>query len=330
MALILSRTDIQRCLDMTEAIEAMRLAFGALSTGQAQAPQRMAVGLEEQGIALLMPSLLQTMRQHAFGLKVVTVMPRNPLRNLPRISASVLLLDATTGKTHAILEGGWLTAMRTGAVSGLATSLLARQDADILALFGAGAQAPMHVLAIHAVRPLREVRVVNRNDEHYRQLVASLHALLGPTCPAIRRATSVREALAGALLVACATTATTPLFHWGEVAGGAHINAIGAFTPEMCEVDAETLAHARIVVDERKSALVEAGDLLQALAGGRIADAETWIELGELVRGTQTGRQSAEEVTFFKSVGIAVQDVAVALQVYSRACELDIGIEVDI
>lgn len=161
MALILSRADIQRCLNMAEAIEAMRIAFGALSAGLAQAPQRMAVGLSEQGIALLMPSLLQTSEQHAFGLKVVTVMPQNPLRNLPRIIASVLLLDATTGKTLAILEGGWLTGMRTGAVSGLATSLLARQDADILALFGAGFQAPMQVLAIHAVRPLREVRVVN-------------------------------------------------------------------------------------------------------------------------------------------------------------------------
>jgi len=316
MALMLSRADVMHCLDMTEAIEAMPLAFGALSAGQAQAPQRTAIGLADQGIALLMPSLLQTVREHAFGLKVVTVMPQNPPKNLPRISASVLLLDGATGKTQAILEGRWLTAMRTGAASGLATSLLARQDAD--------------VLAIHAARPLQEVRVVNRNDEHYRQLVASLHALLGPTCPAIRRAATARETLAGALLVACATTATAPLFRWSEVARGAHINAIGAFTPQMCEVDAETLAHARIVVDERVAALIEAGDLLQALANDRIAGAETWIELGELVRGTRAGRQAAEEVTVFKSVGIAVQDVAVALHVYARARELGIGIEVDI
>jgi ornithine cyclodeaminase len=330
MALILSRADVERCLNMKEAIEAMRLAFGASGAGQAQAPQRLAVDLADQGIALLMPSLLHTMGQHAFGLKVVTVMPQNPLRNLPRIIALVLLLDATTGKTQAILEGGWLTAMRTGAVSGLATNLLARKDADVLALFGAGAQAPTQVTAIHTVRPLHEVRVVNRNDEHYRQLVASLRALLGPTCPAIRRAATAGEALEGALLVACATTATAPLFHWNEVARGAHINAIGAFTSHMCEVDAETLAHARIVVDGRKSALVEAGDLIQALAGGRIAGAETWVELGELVRGSQPGRQTEEEVTFFKSVGIAVQDVAVALHVYARARELGIGIEVDI
>jgi ornithine cyclodeaminase len=330
MALILSYTDVQRCLNTLEAIEAMRIAFSALSTGQAQAPQRMAVGLSEQGVALLMPSLLLTLEQHALGLKVVTVMPQNPLRDLPRIFASVLLLDATTGKTLAVLEGGWLTAMRTGAVSGLATSLLARQDADVLALFGAGVQAPTQVLAIHTVRPLREVRVVNRNDEHYKQLVTSLQALLGPACPPIYHASSASEALSGALLVSCATTARAPLFRWNEVTQGAHINAIGAFTPEMCEVDAETLAHAQIVVDERESALVEAGDLLQALASGQIADSETWIELGELVRGVQRGRQSQGEVTFFKSVGIAVQDVAVALHVYSRARELGIGIEVDV
>src|SRR5713226_8563313 len=330
MALILSRTDIQRCLNMAEAIEAMRIAFGALSTGLAQAPQRMAVGLSEQGIALLMPSLLQTSEQHAFGLKVVTVMPQNPLRNLPRIIASVLLLDATTGKTQAILEGGWLTAMRTGAVSGLATSLLAREDADILALFGAGVQAPMQVLAIHAVRPLREVRVVNRNEEHYQQFVTHVQTLLGSSCPHISRASSAHEALSGALLVACATTSTTPLFDWRDVTLGTHINAIGAFTPEMCEVDAETIAHARIVVDERESALVEAGDLLQALASGRVSGPETWDELGDLVRGTQPGRQAADEVTLFKSVGIAVQDVAVATHIYTRARELGIGIEIDV
>src|SRR6266699_2124266 len=330
MALILSRADVQRCLNMTEAIEAMRVAFGALSAGLAQTPQRMAVALAEQGLALLMPSLIQTIEQHAFGLKVVTVMPRNPHRNLPRIYASVLLLDAMTGKTLAVLEGGWLTAMRTGAVSGLATSLLARQDADILALFGAGAQAPMQVLAIATVRPLREVRIVNRSDELYAALVISLQQLTGAACPAIRRASSAGEALAGASLVACATAATEPLFSWHDVAPGTHVNAIGAFTPAMCEVDAETVAHARIVVDQRESALVEAGDLLQPLATGRIAGPESWTELGSLVTGTQAGRQSEDEVTLFKSVGIAVQDVAVAALVYRKARELGIGVEVEI
>ncbi len=330
MALILSRSDIQRCLTMPEAIEAMRLAFGALHAGQAQMPQRLAVGLPEQGTALLMPSLLQTTEQEAFSLKVITVMPRNSLRGLPSLYASVLLLDATTGRTQAILEGGWLTAMRTGAVSGLATELLARREADVLALFGAGAQAPTQLLAIDAVRPLREVRVVNRSDEHYQQLVAIVQSLLGAACPPIYRAASASEALKGASLVACATTATVPLFTWRDIEPGTHINAVGAFTPEMREVDPETVAHARIVVDQREAALVEAGDLLQPLAAGRISCPQTWSELGELVSGAAPGRQHEDEITLFKSVGLAVQDLAVALQVYRNARHLGVGIEVDV
>src|SRR5712692_244336 len=135
MALVLSRTDVQRCLTMAEAVAAMRVAFGALYMDQAQVPARLLIDLPEQSLVLLMPSLLQTPEQQAFGLKVITVMPQNPPRGLPRSYASILLLNANTGKTLAILEGGWLTAMRTGAVSGLATDLLARRDATILALF---------------------------------------------------------------------------------------------------------------------------------------------------------------------------------------------------
>jgi ornithine cyclodeaminase/alanine dehydrogenase-like protein (mu-crystallin family) len=330
MALILSRADIQQCITMSEAIVAMHRAFAALSAGQAAMPQRLAVDLAGQGAVLLMPSLLHTSDRHTFGLKLITVMPGNPARHLPRSYASILLLDASTGQTLTILEGGWLTAMRTGAVAGLATDLLARQDARVLALFGAGAQAPAQVVAVHTVRPLREVRVVNRSDDHYHTLVATLQTWLGEHCPTIRRVYSSSEALAGADLVACATAATSPLFQWQDVAPGTHINAIGAFTPEMCEIDSETLKHARIVVDQREAALVEAGDLLQPLAKGMITGPETWLELGDLVVGKQTGRQTNDEVTFFKSVGLGVQDVAAALHVYQRARELHIGIDVDV
>ena len=330
MARILSRADVQRCLTMSEAIEAMRLAFGALSTGRAQLPQRLAVDLPEEGVALLMPSLVQTPEEHAFGLKLITVMPQNPRRNLPRSYASVLLIDVTTGKTLTILEGGWLTAMRTGAASGLATDLLARKDADVLVLFGAGAQAPMQAFAIHTVRPLREIRVVNQNDDHYQQLVSTLHDLLGASCPPIHRVTTSRAALAGASLVACATASTAPLFSLDDISPGTHINAIGAFTPTMCEVDPITLSHARIVVDQREATLAEAGDLIQALASGYISGPETWTELGEIVSSTKPARQTPDEITLFKSVGVAAQDAMVAQHVYRRACELGVGIEVEV
>ena len=328
MALILSRADVERCLTISEAISVMRSAFVALHQGQAEMPQRLSVSLSEEGVALMMPSLLQTIDQSVFSLKVITVMPRNPSRKLPLSYATVLLLDATTGRTLALLDGTWLTAMRTGAVSGLATDILALRDANSLALFGAGGQAPTQVLAIHSVRPLQEIRVVNRDEEHYRALVATLHTLLGAASPPIQRAHSASEALAGASLVACATTATEPLFQWSDIAPGTHINAIGAFTPTMREVDAETVRHARVIVDQRAAALEEAGDLLQAVKMGR--GPETWSELGELLAGARPGRQSDTEVTLFKSVGVGVQDIAVALHVYRRARELNIGIEVEL
>lgn len=327
MARILSRTDLQRCLSMPAAISAMQVAFRALAANQVQMPQRLAVDLPEQGVALLMPSLLQTQTENAFGLKIITVVPRNPFRSLPLSYASVLLLDPITGRTLAIMEGGWLTAMRTGAVAGLATDLLARRDADVLALFGAGAQAITQVLAVHTVRPLREVRVVNRSEEHYQQLVVQLQNLLGPSCPAIRRATAARDALSDALLIDCATTATSALFRYQEVMPGTHINAIGAFTPQMCEVGADTLAHARIIIDQREAVLSEAGDLLQAVEAG-MTTPERWQELGHVLH-TNVQRQP-EEITVFKSVGIAVQDAAIAAYVYHKACELNIGIEVDL
>jgi alanine dehydrogenase len=308
----------------------MRSAFTALQTAQAQMPPRQAVALQGQGIALLMPSLIQTYEQQVFAIKLISVIPDNPNRHLPRSYATIMLLDAVTGQTLALLEGGWLTAMRTGAVSGLATDLLARKEARILTLFGAGAQAPMQVAAIHNVRPLAEVRVVNRSDEHYQTLVTVLREMLGDACPGVVRVHSAHDALAGAPLVACATAATTPLFAWQDIEPGTHINAVGAFTPEMCEVDEETVSHARIVVDQREAALTEAGDLLQPLARGLIGGAETWIELGELLMAKQVGRSSIDEVTFFKSVGLGVQDIAVALHVYNRACELGIGVEVDV
>lgn len=330
MALILARADLQRCLDMPAAIEAMSTAFRALQAGQVRMPARASVELSEQGLALLMPSLLQTSTRPAFGLKLLTSVADNAERGLPRSFATVLVLDATSGRTLAIMEGGWLTAVRTGAVSGLATRLLARPDADVLALFGAGAQAPTQVWAIHTARPLREVRVVNRDAEHYAQLLRTLRQLLGAACPPLVRAASTSEALDGASLVACATTSTTPLFHARDIAPGTHINAVGAFTPEMCEVDPETLARARIVVDQREAALLEAGDLLQAHALGRIAGPASWLELGQLVSGEQPGRQSPDQITCFKSVGLGIQDLVTALHVYERAREMGVGVEVDI
>ena len=330
MALILSQADVQRCLDMPVAIEAMRAAFLSLHAGHARMPPRASIELPAHNLALLMPSLLQAPTRTSMSLKLVTVVPTNPQRGLPTIAATILLLDAETGQTLSIMAGSWLTAIRTGAVSGLATDLLARPEADALALFGAGVQALTQVWAIHTTRPLREVRVVNRDDAHYERLVYTLRQQLGNACPPLYRAANAREALAGASLVACATPATSPLFEARDITPGTHINAIGAFTPTMCEVDPAILARARIVVDQREAALTEAGDLIQALAQGKISDSTHWLELGQLVSGEQPGRQAPDEITFFKSVGLGIQDLVVASHVYERARMSGVGVEVEI
>jgi len=330
MALILSRSDVWRSVSMPAALRAMKSAFLALHAGHAQMPQRLSLDLGEQGLALLMPSLVQTPQRSTFSLKLLTSVADNAARGLPRSLATILLLDAESGRTLAILEGSWLTAVRTGAVSGLATDLLARPEADLLALFGAGAQAPAQVWAIQTVRPLREVRVVNRDAAHVAALRQTLRQLLGEACPPLRHVADAQEALDGASLVVCATASTVPLFHTQQIAPGTHINAIGAFTPAMCEIDAATLARARLVVDQREAALVEAGDLLQAYEQGKIAGASTWLELGQLVSGEQPGRQFPEQITCFKSVGLAIEDLALALAVYTRAREMGIGTEVEI
>lgn len=330
MALILSQNEVKQCVSMVDAIAAMRTAFQALAEGHALISQRSAAPLIGDGVALLMPSLLRTQTPPSFVVKCITVVPENFSRQLPLTSATMLLLDAETGQTLAVLSAGWPTAMRTGAVSGLATDLMARPDADILALFGAGGQAPFQAVAIHAVRPLREIRIVNRNPDHFNRCCQTIQALIGPGCPPIKHVALSAEALRGASLVACATTASSPLFAASEVEPGTHINAIGAFTPEMCELDAELLQQARIVVDQREAALAEAGDLLQALARDLIPAADTWTELGELLTGQSLTRLQPEDITVFKSVGLAVQDAAIAQLIYQRAREQNLGVNVEL
>jgi ornithine cyclodeaminase len=249
---------------------------------------------------------------------------------LPRNTGTIFLIDGITGQTQAILEGSWLTSVRTGAAAGLATDLLARSEADVLTIFGAGAIAPMQIWAMQTVRPLREVRVVNRNLKHYEQLLHTLREMLGENCPSVRHVDTASESLKGASLVVCATTTTRALFETQDIEPGTHINAVGAYTPEMCEIDAGTLARARIVVDQREAALTEAGELLQAHAQGFIGGAESWIELGALLTGEAQGRQSADEITVFKSVGLGIQDLTTASAVYKRAKELGIGINVEL
>jgi ornithine cyclodeaminase/alanine dehydrogenase-like protein (mu-crystallin family) len=323
---ILSAADVARALTMREAIEAVRRGFIELSAGSAQVPLRASLDAERHGgVTLVMPGYLA--ETDALAVKVVSIHHRNSVLDLPLIHALVLVIEPTTGRIRAAIEGSLLTALRTGAASGLATDLLARRDARTAAIFGAGRQARTQLLAICEVRPIRRVFIYAPRAS----AVAELIAEIGPQLPEVEllMASSSSEAVREADVICAATNSAQPVFAGVDLMPGAHINAIGAYKPSMREVDGVTIARAaKIVVDERQAALAEAGDLLQAIDEGIIRAADIHAEIGEIAAGRRPGRERDDEITYFKSVGNASQDVAVAAAIYARASALALGVEV--
>jgi ornithine cyclodeaminase len=323
----LSANDVRQAVSVADAVDAVANAFAQLSTGHADVPLRLGIGqAQHDSHTFFMPALVEgsSVAPAALGLKVVSVFPHNAARhNLPTIHALVALFEPTTGQPLAVMDGRVLTALRTGAVSGVATRVLARTDSQTLAIFGAGGQAPFQVLAVCAVRSIGRVLVVNRTRARAEQLITTLTAAGVQAEFAIVTASA---ALAEADVVCCATSATTPIFEDRDVRPGTHINGVGSFTPAMVEVPTATLARARVVVDQRSAAWSEAGDLLAAKAAGVLDESRT-DELGEVVAGVAPGRHDPNQITFFKSVGNAVQDLAVAQLAVAAAIRLGLGVE---
>ncbi|MDH3733739.1 MAG: ornithine cyclodeaminase family protein [Gemmatimonadota bacterium] len=327
---VLSAADIDRALTPTDAVESMRSAFSQLSGGAATVPVRGGVQ-SELGLTLLMPAFLAGSRE--LGAKIVSLFPGN--RDTPPISGAVLLLDAATGNPKALLDGSRLTALRTAAGSALATELLAPPDADVLAVFGAGTQGRSHIEVISATRPLREIRIVSRAVESARRLADDVVAHLdlvpvgsGAPDPVVRVLENPAEAVTGATLIVAATTSTTPVFDGSAVAAGTHVNGVGSFKPEMQEVDLSVLTRARVVVDQREAAWEEAGDLIVPLEAGEVGRDIVDCELGEILNGDAPTGGDGHELTFFKSVGNAAQDVAIAGMTLARAESADVGVVV--
>ena len=323
--LLLTRSDLQRCLPMRECIGAMREAFAQLSSGRADVPQR--IGLEAgDGVSLFMPAHLRD--SHALGLKVVSVHNENAKRGLPAILALVALVDEQTGAPLALMDGTFITATRTAAGSGLATEYLARADATVAAVIGAGPQGLAHAAAMCAVRPIQELRIVSRHREHAQQAADELRASLQVDARAVATA---HDAVAGADIVCCCTNSPTPVFEGADLKAGAHVNAVGAYTPSTRETDDETLRRvSRIVVDSRATVAHEAGDIVIPLQRGVISEDQIDAELGEIVLGKKPGRERPDEITLFKSVGNAAQDVAAAAAALRRARKLGIGTELNL
>ena len=326
---VFTARDIDRALSMAEAIEVVKDAFVQLSLKKAQSPVRSSLNLKGPGeAALVMPAYIE--ESGALGAKMVTVLPWNPRANLPAVQGIVFLFDAATGSPLAVLEGTHLTRFRTGAATGAATQILSRPDSRCLAVFGAGGQAFFQVKGVLAARKIERLRVFDLLSEKADELVERLRA--DASCREIEllRAGNPAQALEGADIVVTATTSSRPVFDGKLLKEGMHINAIGAFKPEMQEVDEETIRRARIFVDSVEACLEEAGDLIIPMKKGLIQKADIRAELGEVAAGKKPGRGSVREITYFKSVGNAVQDVSVAQAVYRRARGENLGQEVDL
>jgi ornithine cyclodeaminase len=326
---LLTRSDIQRAISMRDTITILNRAFAALSTGRAIVPPRSALPQDKHdGVTLVMPAYL--LDAEALAVKIVAVHKHNPTRCLPLIHALVVLLEATTGEPLAALEGGYLTALRTGAASGVATALLARQEAEVAAILGAGAQARTQLLAVAAVRAIKQCWIYARQPEHVQNFIAAMQ----PQCGAdieLRAANSPAQAVREAQVICTATTSSTPVFNGADLQPGTHINAIGSFNPGMQEVDSLTLQRAaKIVIDEHVSAHAEAGDILTAVAQGALQWADIYGEIGEIAAGLKAGRETSDEITYFKSVGNAAQDAAVAQAIYQRAVAENLGVKFDL
>jgi ornithine cyclodeaminase/alanine dehydrogenase-like protein (mu-crystallin family) len=320
--LILNHAEVEQLLPMAECIEVMAEALADLSAGRMHQPLRSIVRPPAAiGLMGLMPSYRAG--AHAlYGLKAVCVFPGNTAIGKDAHQGSVMLFSAATGELLALLNASAITAVRTGAVSAVATRLLARADAGDLAILGTGVQARSHLAAIACVRPIRRVRVASRSFEHARAF-AEAHA---PRYSfPIEPAASAEAAVRGADLIVTATTAAQPILRYEWIAPGAHINAVGSSISTTREIDTATMANAALFVDRRESTLNEAGDYLFAMREGAIGPEHIRAEIGELLLHTQPGRSAPDAITLFKSLGLAIEDLAAADSDYRQAQARGVG-----
>ncbi len=315
--LILTADDVDRALTFPGLVETLRAAFKA---GAIQ-PVRHHHGVERPGSAgstlLLMPAWTDfaaagTSEDGYIGVKVVTVSPDNNAVGKPAVMGVYLLLDGVTGEPRALIDGQRLTQWRTASASALAADYLARKDASKLLVIGAGAMGKFLARAHAAVRPIREIRIWNRTPANAEKVVAELSGEGHPATVA----EDLDAALGWADIVSAATIATSPLVKGALLRPGTHVDLVGAFTPSMRESDDDTIRRARVYVDTRAGATKEAGDIVQPLASGLLKPEGIVADLHELARGEKKGRESAEEITLFKSVGAALEDLAAGVAIY--------------
>jgi len=324
--LLLTERDVRAVLSMADLVEAMEQALSSYSAGRAMQPVRTTIEVNrDPSFFAVMPAALTT--PPALGTKLVTVYPGNHAKHLPSHLASILLLDPATGGLVALMDGRYITEARTGACSAVSVRHLARPDAHVLAILGSGVQAKSHLEAIRLVRPLTEVRVWSPTAAHRDAFARDAGQATGLAVRAVADATA---AVRGADIVVLATGSRTPVVRDEDIADGTHIAAVGACRPDQREMPTALVARGRIFVDARAGALTEAGELLIPISEGAFTADHIAGELGELLIGRAIGRSSPSEVTIFKSLGMAVEDVVAATLVVTRARAAGLGQSFDL
>ncbi len=319
----LKKEDIIKSFSMREAIDADKKALSLYSAGKASVPLRTNIDVpKSNGQSLYMPAYVEG-GEGALGVKIVSVYPENIKKNLPSVPATMIVLDPETGMVSACLDGTYLTQLRTGAVQGAATELLAKEDAKIGALIGTGGQAQSQLEAMLTVRKLEEVRIFDIDFERASQFAEEMMQQFSVT---MRPTKTNQECVEGADIITSVTTSKRATFSAEWVKKGAHINGVGAYTPEMCEIPREIIKAADIVIfDTMDGVLKEAGDFISPLQDGYIQRDSYHGELGQLINEELVGRTSGEQITIFKTVGSAVLDVVVATEIVKKAKENNLG-----
>lgn len=329
--IILNKEDIQKCITMKKAIEICKEATKNYCLNKIDIPLRTPIISENNnGQVLFMPGKISSESDN-IGIKIVSVYPNNSLINLPSVPSTMITIDEKTGVVNGIIDGTYLTALRTAALQGVATDLLANKDSKIATLIGTGGQAFEQARALLTIRNLSELRVVARNFEKTKRFVEKLKEELIDFSTNIIAYEDVNEATIDSDIITTVTTSTTPTFSAKHLKQGVHINGIGSFTYDMVELPSEIInSNNKIYFDTKDGVLSEAGDILQPLENQLILQEDFKGELGELVLNSIEGRISKTEITIFKSVGSAVFDIACADYIIKEAIKLNIGTKIDI
>lgn len=327
MPLWLTRNDVEKLLDMPSAIEAVGQAFQLIYEGEAELPVRANISVSRhEGSLMSMPAYLGG-EMDALGAKLISFYGTNPTRRgLPAIQGNVVLFDGRTGALLALMDAGYLTAMRTGASGGVAARYLAKEDARTLTIFGSGVQAPYQVEAALCERAIESVFVLSRTAANAEALALKLEQMFNVSAQAT---VDVKMAVEEADILVTATSTHEPLFDGSLLRPGVHISGIGSHLPYASEVDASAVQRAKVVVDQMSACLAEAGDLIRPIEDGVYDASQIHAEIGAIIAGDRPGRENNDEITFFKSVGLAAQDVAVARVVYAKALAHGAGTELN-